>query len=234
MNIKSKFNDNINFLIGIDDAGRGPVIGPMVLAGVLIKKEDESFLKELGAKDSKQVSAEDREIIANKLKEKFEYHFELTSADEIDLKTKSGVNLNRIEALKAARIINKLIEGKQEKTRVIIDCPSPNTESWREFVIAYIDKNNKDKIELVCEHKADVNHLVCSAASIIAKTTRDSEIEKLKKQVGFDFGSGYCHDPLTCKALENNLEELEKHGIIRKTWKTFDTAKAKKEQKSLF
>ena len=224
----------MEIIIGIDDAGRGPVIGPMVLAGVLIRKEDEAILKEWDVKDSKKLTPEKRSEIEKKLKKKFVYFTEITSAEEIDSRTNMGINLNRIEAIKSASIINHLIKNLEnsDKVKVIIDCPSTNTEAWRDVVLGYVDK--KEAIELSCEHKADVNHLSCSAASIIAKTARDSEIEKIKKKIGIDFGSGYCADPLTCDFLEKHLEEFKDSGIIRKTWDTFERAVAKNEQKRLF
>ncbi len=221
----------MELIIGIDDAGRGPLIGPMVLAGILIEKKDELFLKDLGVKDSKKLTPEKRYSIVEHLK-KYKHHVELTFPEEIDSRLKMGINLNRVEAIKAAKIINELLKDANEKIKIIIDCPSPNTEAWKNTVLNYVD--NKELIELSCEHYADANHISCSAASIIAKTTRDTEIEKIKKQIGFDFGSGYCADPLTCKFLEENSKEFENSGLFRKSWDTWTKSQAKKEQKKLF
>jgi len=222
----------MELILGIDDAGRGPIIGPMVLAGVLIEKKDEPELKQWDAKDSKQLTPEKRTEIAEKIKSKFKFHYEITSPEEIDFKIKSGINLNRIEAIKAANIINHLLKDIKEKVKVVIDCPSTNREAWKNQVKAYI--KNPEIIDFFVEHKADINHLSCSAASIIAKTTRDAEIEKLKKEINIDFGSGYPSDPLTKKFLEEHLDEFENKGIIRKTWETYANAKAANQQKKLF
>jgi len=219
------------FILGIDDAGRGPIIGPMVLAGIIIKREDEEKLKEWGVADSKKLTPEKRQEIVEKLKKEFKYHYELTTVEEIDLRAKVGTNLNRIEAIKAAKIINELMKDKDHEIEIIIDCPSPNKEEWKNCVLKYLNK--RDKIKLKAEHKADVNYPACSAASIIAKTTRDAEIEKLKKEIGINFGSGYCSDPVTCECLHNNLKYLVEKGVIRKTWNTYGDIKAKKEQKKL-
>jgi ribonuclease HII len=224
----------MELIIGIDDAGRGPIIGPMVLAGVFISKEDEKELKEWGVDDSKKLTAEKREEIFEKIKGKFEYRVELTSVDEIDSRSKMGTNLNRLEAVKAANIINELVRGKEGKIKIVIDCPSTNIEAWENCVKQYVAQEKLEKLEFFVEHKADANHISVGAASIVAKVTRDREIEKLKKEVGFDFGSGYPSDPFTCRALETRLDELVKKGIVRKTWATYDNLKAKKEQKSLF
>ncbi|MDO8517387.1 MAG: ribonuclease HII [Nanoarchaeota archaeon] len=221
----------MDILIGIDDAGRGPVIGPMVLAGVLIEKKDEPKLAGWGVKDSKKLTPLKREEIAKKILKNFKTCVELAFPDEIDSRGKAGTNLNRIEAVKAARIINVLIKDQSEKVKVIVDCPSPNTESWKNYLALHVER--KEIVEFIIEHKADVNHICCSAASIIAKTTRDSEIEKIKKEFNIEFGSGYCSDPVTCKFLEENIDKFGDKGIIRKSWDTYDKVKAKQEQKKL-
>lgn len=222
----------MTLIIGIDDAGRGPVIGPMVLAGVLIDKSEEPILREWGAKDSKKLTAEKRDEIVAKIKPRFKFHAEITHADEIDSRIGMGVNLNKIEAIKAAKIVNELMKDIEEKVNVIIDCPSTNIPVWAGYVLHHLDK--KALIDLSCEHKADANHICVSAASIVAKTTRDSEIELIKKRIGIDFGSGYPSDPTTCKFLDEHFSELDSWGIVRKSWDTFEVAKKKNEQKKLF
>lgn len=224
------------FIIGIDDAGRGPVIGPMVLAGVLIEKKHEKILKEWGAKDSKLLIPKKRTEIAEKILNEFSHHITLTFPDEIDSRTSIGTNLNRIEAIKSSEIINSLMKGIaqkdiNEKIKIIIDCPSPNTESWKNYLKKYIEK--PELALLLCEHKADLNYISCSAASIIAKHTREIEIKKIKQKFRIDFGSGYASDPITQKFLDENLKEFENLGIIRKSWDTFRKAKAKREQKNI-
>ncbi|MFZ5954943.1 MAG: ribonuclease HII [Nanoarchaeota archaeon] len=221
-------------IIGIDDAGRGPIIGPMVLAGILIKKSQEERLKNWGVKDSKLLMSKKRTEIAQNLLENFETHVELTSVEEIDSRTKMGTNLNRIEAIKTAKIINFLIEKIQEpvgKIKIIVDCPSTNILDWENYLKKYID--NLDIVQLFVEHKADFNHLSCAAASIVAKHTREIEIAKIKKVLGIDFGSGYCSDPLTQEFLEKNADRFKDLNIIRTSWDTWDKLIAKKEQKAL-
>jgi ribonuclease HII len=222
--------------IGIDDAGRGPVIGPMVLVGVLCNSKDEAGLKKLGVKDSKQVQKEKREELALNLKQNFSFHFEIIEAKEIDSKTKAGINLNRMEAIAAARIVNHLMKDKNEgeKVEVIIDCPSPNCENWKGIVKRYLNKDIAGKVIIKAEHKADVNHPCCSAASIIAKTTRDSEIEKLKEELGCDFGSGYASDEITLQFVRDNFDMLKEKKIIRECWDTCKRINGEREQKKLF
>ncbi len=217
--------------LGIDDAGRGPVIGPMVLAGCLIDETLESELKKLGVKDSKQLTQKRREFLAEKIRASAEtFEVMLVFPDEILSYNQEGIKLNEVEGIVAAEIINRINKGFKE-VKIVIDCPSPVTEKWREFVRSRI--KNLQGIELACEHKADVNHVAVSAASILAKCAREIEMDKLKAKYGPEIGSGYCTDPLTMKFLEKNAERFKDDGIFRQTWSTWKDAVVLAEQKKL-
>lgn len=217
--------------LGIDDAGRGPVIGPMVLAGCMLTPEVEKEFKKLGVKDSKQLTQKRREYLSNIIKEKAEtFEIVLIFPSEIDGQNYEGVNLNDVEAIKSAEIINKINKG-MNKIKVVVDCPSPNIGKWRDFLMTKI--NNLSNLEVVCEHKADVNHVAVSAASILAKTTREIEMSKLKEKYGTEIGSGYSSDPSTCRFLEKNALHYKEDGIFRQTWSTWKKACAIKDQKKL-
>jgi ribonuclease HII len=133
----------------------------------------------------------------------------------------------------AAAIINNLAEKIPESQKkdlvIVIDCPSNNPNSWIIILMKYIKPENQ-KIKIRAEHKADFHYPSVSAASIIAKTTRDAEIEKIKKEVGFDFGSGYPADPLTKKALIEYGDILKKKRLIRESWQTWQTLEKKDEE----
>jgi len=215
-------------ILGIDDAGRGPVIGPMILGGVLIDEKDNKILKELGVKDSKLLTPKKRNEIKKELEKKFNYHLEITSPKEID----ECSNLNYLEAVKSAMIINKITRGIEEPIKVIIDCPSTNIKSWTTDVQKLIE--NPKNISLTCEHKADLNHPVVSAASILAKEKREEEIVKLKKEFEIDFGSGYPSDPKTVEFIQKNFQEKKFSSIIRFSWDTVKKLTKGKEQKKLF
>lgn len=218
--------------LGIDDAGRGPVIGPMVLAGCLIDEETEKKFRKEGVKDSKQLTSKRREDLAEKIKNSAEtFEIAIAYPDEIDGKNHDGINLNALEAIKMAEVINKINKGFS-KIKVIIDCPSVSIEKWKDFLKTKI--NNLSNLEIVCEHKADVNYVAVSAASILAKHIREKEMDKLKEKFGKEIGSGYCSDPKTSKFLETHMKEHSDKGIFRKTWGTWKEACAVSEQKRLF
>jgi len=217
--------------LGIDDAGRGPVIGPMVLAGCLVDEKAEKEFKKLGVKDSKQLTQKRREFLAEKIKEMAET-FEIVFAfpEEIDKKNHDGVNLNVLEAIMTSQIINKINKGFNQ-IKVIVDCPSVSIEKWTDVLKMKID--NLSNLEIHCEHKADVNHVSVSAASILAKCSREIEMSKLKKQFGKSIGSGYCSDETTYKFLEKHSQTYGDKGIFRKTWSTWKDVTASAEQKKL-
>ena len=223
--------EHTKFHLGIDDSGRGPVIGPMIIAGCLLNAKDEAELKKLGVKDSKQVHTNKRKILAEEIRKKaLSYHVLVIYPNEIDSRGEIGLNLNKLEAIKMAEVINNLNNG--EKIKVYVDCPSPNIPVWKNFLMRYIDK--KKNLIIHCEHKADVNHVSCSAASILAKERREEEVEKIKKLIGSDFGSGYPADPITIKFLKENYSKHKPDGIFRETWGTIANHKKSKEQKRLF
>ena len=212
-------------LCGIDEARRGPVLGPMVMCGAMIEEKDMAKLIKVGPKDSKLLTADQREELYPKILSVLKYHnvFILTP-EEIDkaVHGHDGLNLNKLEARKSAEILNEYNPDK-----AIIDCPSNNIISYKNHLKKLL-KNKK--IELILEHNAERYPLV-AAASIIAKVTGDREIEKLKKQIGIDFGSGYMTDPKTVEFLKNNFENYPE--LFRKSWFPYQELVNKKFQKSL-
>ena len=128
-----------------------------------------------------------------------------------------------------AQVINKL-NKKKEKTTVIVDCPSVNTESWQAKLESFIDF--KENLIIKCEHKADFNHPVVSAASILAKVEREEQVAKIKEKYG-NIGSGYPSDPSTKEFLKSQGKNLADSGIFRKSWATWQALFPEKSQKKL-
>jgi len=201
-------------IAGVDDAGRGPIIGPLVIAGVLFAEEDLRKLKPLGVKDSKVLSPRRRETLAIEIRRlAVKYHVESLSPAEIDkvVETRRRLHkLNRLEAHTMAKVIEVL-----KPDVAYVDASDVIAERFKEHIMEKLPF----PVRIVSEHKADATYPVVSAASIIAKVERDSAIQKLKDRYG-DLGSGYVTDPKTLEFLE---KWLAKHGsypeFVRRSWK---------------
>jgi len=209
---------------GIDEAGRGPLLGPMVICGVLADEKQVDELKKLGVKDSKLLAPKQREFLFDKIKKVISgYELAIISPQEIDEAVESEtMNLNWLEAVKSAEIINKL-----KPQKAIIDSPSNNTEKYKQYVLKLLDGK---ETKIVAEHKADLNYPIVSAASILAKVTRDREIETLKRKYG-ELGSGYPSDPVTREFLLKNYRKFPE--IFRKSWQSYKEVAGHKGQKKL-
>ncbi|MBW2985463.1 ribonuclease HII [Candidatus Woesearchaeota archaeon] len=210
-------------VVAIDEAGRGPVIGPMVLCGVMMDEKDQFKLKILGVKDSKLLSPAQRIKVFDLLKNDIKYKAIVVSPEEIDNALFSeNTNLNWLEADKSVEIMNHF-----NAERAILDCPSNNKEKY----VSYIRERLKNKdMEIKAEFKADRKYLAVGAASIIAKVIRDKEIDKLKKKYNVEFGSGYPSDEVTQNFLKKNYD---KYDFFRKSWAPYQNAKNTKSQKNL-
>ena len=217
-------------IAGIDEAGRGPVIGPLVIAIVAIRPEKERELLNIGVKDSKLLSPVTRGILYNQIVELVDrYEIAVIDANEVDSALKDpNSNLNKLEAKTASNLI---VASKADK--VYVDCPTTKTYLFKSYLTTYLSKLKYTNVDIISEHKADLNYPVVSAASILAKVTRDSLIEEMKRDYNVDFGSGYTSDPLTQKFINSHWENPKYSKIIRKNWETFKRLKSSKSQTSL-
>jgi ribonuclease HII len=220
----------MTLILGIDDAGRGPLIGPMILAGVLLTKAQDTFIKKQGVDDSKTLTHPTRIKLSKIILQSIlDSKVLISSPSEIDSSIKKGTNLNTLEAIKTAEIIN-FLNNKKEKINVVVDCPSVNAEAWKKTLLGYIDY--PENLNISCEHKADANHPSVSAASILAKVERENQVAELKRIHG-DFGSGYPSDPKTKTFLKEKGKSLSSSGIFRKSWQTWKKLFPEKEQSTL-
>jgi ribonuclease HII len=201
-------------IAGVDDAGRGAVIGPLVIAGVVLEVQDLPRLKEIGAKDSKLLSPHRREILSVEIRKIVEKYTVLKlQPDEIDAVVRSGRKLHKLNWLEAhtmARVIETLKPDK-----VFVDASDVLEERFKQHIMECLPF----KVDIVSEHKADRNYVAVSAASIIAKVERDKEISLLADVYG-DFGSGYPSDPRTMNFLEKLMQNTDEYPeFVRKSWK---------------
>lgn len=211
-------------ILGIDESGRGPVCGPMVLCGYLIDEGKVPELKKIGVKDSKLLSHTKRKELYPLLSDMSEDFVTVTvSAEEID-KLRTETNLNKLEIDRMQAIINVLRPDK-----VIIDSPEVNTKNFSKKIAAGLTVET----EIVAENYADKNHPEVGAASIIAKVERDAEISELHRKYGC-FGSGYSSDEITIRFLKDWIKKNKEFpDFVRKSWFTASRLAAEKEQTKL-
>jgi len=202
-----------SIVCGIDEAGRGPVLGPLVLCGVCFVEQNLKYLVEIGAKDSKKLTAKKRKALAKLIKEKcHSYHVIVVSAQEIDQREDNKITLNRLEEIKMADITNKL-----KPDELYLDAADVNEKRFGESIEKLL--NYKPR-KIISKHRADDIFPIVSAASIVAKDTRDDIIAELKKEYG-EIGSGYPSDEKTTTFLRNWIRTHKKPPkFARKSWST--------------
>ncbi len=198
---------------GVDEAGRGPAIGPMVIACVVGDEAAFSKLALAGVRDSKKLSRVSRErLYPLIIKLCVEVRVEVVWPREIDsaVLRLSHRGLNDLEADRVARLLASL---RNVPGTVYVDSPDPDP---RTFCTRIASRLNSVSIKLVCDKGADSKYMPVAAASIVAKVVRDRLIDLLKQVYG-DFGSGYPSDPRTREYLSKfSIDELPP--IVRKSW----------------
>ena len=199
-------------ICGVDEAGKGPVLGPLVVAAVAVKNAKE--IENLGIKDSKQLNATKRKELAKLIKERYDYTVEVIEAETVD-KYRRQNKLNELNREAFERVISKL-----NPNVAYVDAADVNEDRFGKQIKKRLT-NQKDT-DVISMHKADAKIDVVAAASIIAKETRENEIEKLKGKIG-DFGSGYPSDERTIKFLKSFYADNGKWPTgTRKSWKTVE------------
>lgn len=197
------------------------MLGPLVVCLATVEKEREEELRKIGVKDSKLLTPKKREHLYGKITSICnEFVVMKTTASTLNDVMKK-YSLNEIEAMEFGKALSIL---KMPPETVYID--SPDTVAKR--FCTRIRKYHSGDEKLICEHKADFNYPICSAASVIAKVERDAVIEEIKKELGCDFGSGYTSDDRTIDFLKKNFHRAEIHKYIRKEWATIDRLKQRK------
>ena len=193
---------------GVDDAGRGSVLGPLVIAGISIERSKIKHLVEIGVKDSKQLSPKSRENLYDKILAIVDGHYVAKIPPGTIDKSVSKNLLNQLEANYMAKVIKKLGASSS-----YVDSCDVNPKRFG-LNISNLAKTGK----IVSSHHADRKYPVVSAASIIAKVNRDRAIEKLRKN--HDLGSGYPSDSKTMSFIK---EWISQNGdlpvFVRKSWK---------------
>jgi ribonuclease HII len=195
---------------GVDEAGRGSIVGPLVVAGIGIRESKIALLYEMGIKDSKALTPKARARLFGEIMKVIDSVC-IHKIDPIEVDGSVSLRgLNRLEAEVMARVINTI-----RADEVYVDCCDVNPQRYREYMECHLTCNPK----LHSMHHADAINMVVSAASIIAKITRDEEIQHIRTKYGC-IGSGYPSDERTMRFIRN---WVAKNGsapeFTRKSWK---------------
>lgn len=180
---------------GVDEAGRGPVLGPLVVAGVRV--DDEKALRTLGVKDSKKLSPAAREALFPKIHDAAKVVVRVIPHDEINRRQPTET-LNEIEVVAFADVLDEL-----DARTAFVDAADVVAERFGALVSARLSK----ACRVVSEHKADDRYPTVAAASVVAKVVRDRAVAQIGRALGCEVGSGYSHDPVTRAFLRDWVKE---------------------------
>ncbi len=214
------------YQIGIDEAGRGPAIGPLVVCALGMPESEKEILKKIDARDSKEITRKKREEISEKIYLEAENRgwkigMIVCEASRID-KERNNTDLNRLEV---ELFKEAIYDTEIEDTKGIIqaDACDVNAERFSQRVRNSLGKRWSGW-DIQARHKMDTEEILVGAASILAKVCRDKEIEKISEQLGIDIGSGYPSDPKTKDAVKLLVSgDLPNH-YLRWSWATVKNA----------
>ena len=192
---------------GVDDAGRGSVLGPLVIAGIVIKRTKINQLKKQGIRDSKKLTPLARERLYKKIINIVDDYYVTRISPKIIDKSVFNHSLNHLEARYMAKVISKL-----SPSIAFVDSCDVNPRRFGKE-ISKLTSHSKIK----SYHHADSKFVVVSAASILAKVSRDRAITRLRKK--YTVGSGYPSDPKTKAFIKKSIKRNMPLTFIRKSWK---------------
>lgn len=211
------------------------MVGPIVISIVSVSKGKEGKLSRIGVRDSKMLTRRKREFLLEEINAIAEEVcvYSITNG-EINQAMQNKISINELEALNFAKLIDSTNVVPE---KLYIDSPDVVSErfglriklfSKRPLMINGVREKGRrlpGTIKILSEHKADARYPVVSAASIIAKVTRDEEIERIKEKSGVKMGSGYPSDKYTIDAIKANLKNDKLTPYIRNYWKTMNIIK---------
>lgn len=206
------------FIVGVDEAGRGPVIGDMLIALVAQPEDRLELLKKIGVKDSKKLDQDSRKVV----------YEGIASGESVVVVVYippwilDDHNINDVEGLyieKGLWILSSILrKARVCHVRVEVDEVKGRSKVIEKSVLRHL--GFAETVDVIVEPKADTRYLAVSAASIVAKVSRDNSLKPLKRLVG-DFGSGYASDPKTREWIESRCKFYSHPPVfIRRSWST--------------
>jgi ribonuclease HII len=211
-------------VLGIDEAGRGSVLGPLVVGGFLVERNRLEELSALGVRDSKLLSREQREKLFDGLKDLGERIAIEIPPKEIDSAV-AHRQLNVLEARVFARLL-RMTDARE----IFVDACDPRQERFGRRVRSMAGTSAR----VVSRHHADRDLPVVSAASIVAKVCRDRAMDRLRTELDSDCGSGYASDTKTQEFVATHLAfETERVAWLRYSWSTVERLKPRPPLRTL-
>jgi ribonuclease HII len=215
--------------VGVDEAGKGPVLGSMFAGAVRVA--DGATLPD-GLADSKDLAAGRRETLDAALRERegVEVAVAAVSVERID---DPATDMNTLTVDGQAEAVAGVV---RDGDRVVADAGDTSEARFADRLAERVAPD----VDVVAEHGADETHDVVSAASVVAKVSRDAHVEALAAEhpelvdSHGPLGSGYPSDPATRSFLESYVDE---HGaapvFARSSWATVEDLLADAEQAGL-
>ncbi len=215
------------------------MVGPIIVSIVSVSKGKEGKLSRIGVRDSKMLTRRRRKFLLDEINSiADEVKVYSISNSEINEAMRNKISINELEALNFAKLIDSVSIIPE---KIYLDSPDVVPERFGLRIKLLSKKNmriegvpqprkerSRGSIKIVSEHKADARYPVVSAASIVAKTTRDAEIEGIADELGMDIGSGYPSDRYTIDAIKADLSKNVLSPYIRNYWKTMSLIKQMK------
>lgn len=203
-------------ICGIDEAGRGSLIGPLVVAGFAAPLSVAKTLRGIGVRDSKKLTRKRRYEVYQRLMD-LPSIVEVVVLDPLlvdsSTKARGRGGINKLEAAAIREIIKRIDAG-----RVYVDSLSRDAASFGLLLRSEMGGG----VEVICGVRADSRYPIVGAASIIAKVERDRWVEDLKERLG-DIGSGYPADEKTREFVRDWLiRKGSLPGFVRASWRTIE------------
>lgn len=220
-------------IAGVDEAGRGSVLGPLLVAGVSIDEKLVPELVALGVKDSKLLTSSKRKELygeIRKISTKIVWEsIEPSRIDKVVFKGTRLFRLNYLEAQYMARVLSKLrfdlayldcCDTIEDRFGNLVSDKLYELKKFRSKAKIKLGEENPIRRMVVSKHHADSSYAIVSAASIVAKVKRDACIANLRRTHG-NLGSGYPSDPVTTSFLEGFVRKSESlPSFTRLSWST--------------
>ncbi|KAF9066626.1 ribonuclease H2 subunit A [Rhodocollybia butyracea] len=214
------------YILGVDEAGRGPVLGPLVYGVAYCPAAYRDQLEELGFADSKTLTPAIRSNLLETLRsdpDNIGWSVRVVSPQAISsgMMRRPAVNLNRQSQDATVMLIKDVLDKGIQLSEVYVDALG-TTSTYKAYLSSLFPG-----IEFTVESKADFKYKIVGAASVAAKVTRDACLEDWTFEEseytppGIELGSGYPSDPKTQAWLKTGLDPIFGFPkVVRFSWTT--------------